>query len=151
MSLLLRPLTPEHLPLMLQVEQAAHLHPWSQAALADSFGERHFSGSVWQQKQLLGYFIADTVLDESTLLNICVHPHYQGMGVGGQLLSYYLERCALHHIKYHYLEVRASNVAAHALYLRYGYQEVGRRRNYYPTQTGNEDAILMQLTKLSLS
>lgn len=147
MSLLFRPLVPADLSAMSQVEQAAHPHPWSVNLLADSFSERNLSGGAWSQQQLLGYFIADTILDESTLLNICVQPYHQGAGVGSQLLRYYLEQCAHRAIKYHYLEVRASNQAALTLYARYGYIVAGRRRDYYPTQYGHEDAILMQLTK----
>ena len=147
MSLLLRPLVFDDRHVMEPVEQAAHQHPWSVALLAQSFSERNISVGAWREEQLLGYFIADTMLDESTLLNICVHPCHQGRGVGGELLHYYLEQCALRHIKYHYLEVRASNQAAQALYARYGYVVSGRRRDYYPTPCGYEDAILMQLTK----
>lgn len=147
MSLLLHPLAHQDLDAMSQVEQIAHLHPWSMASLADSFGERNITGAAWSQERLLGYFIADTILDESTLLNICVHPHHQGAGIGRQLLDYYLAQCAQRAIKYHYLEVRESNQPALTLYARAGYVIVGKRTDYYPTQYGHEDAILMQLTK----
>ena len=40
-----------------------------------------------------------------------------------------------------YLEVRASNEAANALYQRYGFRQIGRRRNYYDHP--REDAIIM--------
>jgi ribosomal-protein-alanine N-acetyltransferase len=41
-----------------------------------------------------------------------------------------------------WLDVRASNVAARALYERFGFQEVGRRRGYYRRPV--EDAINMR-------
>ena len=45
-----------------------------------------------------------------------------------------------------WLEVRASNERARAVYLRYGFSEVGRRRAYYPVPQGpREDALLMSL------
>jgi ribosomal-protein-alanine N-acetyltransferase len=44
-----------------------------------------------------------------------------------------------------FLEVRASNASAIALYEKRGFAEVGLRRNYYPTAKGSEDAILMAL------
>ena len=43
------------------------------------------------------------------------------------------------------LEVRASNVAALALYESLGFNEATIRRNYYPTADGREDAIVMAL------
>ncbi len=41
------------------------------------------------------------------------------------------------------LEVRVSNVAACAFYQHTGFVEIGRRRGYYPADTGREDAIVM--------
>ena len=42
-----------------------------------------------------------------------------------------------------FLEVRASNQSAYRLYERYGFNEVGRRRDYYPAVGGREDALVM--------
>lgn len=43
-----------------------------------------------------------------------------------------------------WLEVRASNAAAIALYESLGFNEATIRRNYYPTTDGREDAIIMR-------
>lgn len=153
MSPLFRPLSADHLDAMLVVEQAAHAHPWSRSLLADSFGERYFTGSLWLQdkglsdsqepEQLLGYFIADRILDESTLMNICVSPAWQGQGLGRQLMAHYLRLCEQQGLTQLWLEVRSSNTSAQALYQSCGYAECGRRRHYYRTDTGFEDAVLM--------
>lgn len=154
MSLLFRALTPADLDAMQALEQAAHSHPWTRETLASSFGQRYFTGSLWSdvsaeqpaskpEPTLVGYFIADGVLDESTLMNICVAPHAQGKGLGRQLLASYLAACAERGITQHWLEVRASNVKAQALYLSADYQEYSQRQDYYPTATGWEDAVLM--------
>ena len=42
-----------------------------------------------------------------------------------------------------FLEVRPSNPAAIALYHDEGFNEIGRRPNYYPAKKGREDAIVM--------
>jgi ribosomal-protein-alanine N-acetyltransferase len=47
-----------------------------------------------------------------------------------------------------FLEVRASNTSAYRLYERYGFNEVGRRRAYYPSADGREDALVMACTLL---
>lgn len=156
MSPLFRPLTPVDLDAMLAIEQAAHAHPWSRNLLAESFGERYFTGALWLPQQqatipalgeerLLGYFIADRILDESTLMNICVAPEQQGQGFGRQLMAHYLQLCDQQSVTQCWLEVRASNLAAQALYLASGYQENGRRRHYYQSVAGDEDAVLMAL------
>ncbi len=43
-------------------------------------------------------------------------------------------------------EVRDSNTAAFKLYERYGFNEIGRRRDYYPAVGGREDAVVMACT-----
>ncbi|MCY1556754.1 Ribosomal-protein-alanine acetyltransferase [compost metagenome] len=45
-----------------------------------------------------------------------------------------------------FLEVRASNQSAYRLYERYGFNEIGRRRDYYPAVGGREDALVMACT-----
>jgi ribosomal-protein-alanine N-acetyltransferase len=44
------------------------------------------------------------------------------------------------------LEVRPSNEAAIRLYQRYGFERIGVRRGYYPTEGGREDAIVMRIS-----
>ena len=44
-----------------------------------------------------------------------------------------------------FLEVRESNPAAIQMYMNHGFNEVGRRRHYYPTATGREDALVFGL------
>lgn len=149
MSLLFRPLTPEDLDTMQVLERSAHSHPWSRETLAGNFGKRYFNGSFWSatieqpELTLVGYFIADGVLDESTLMNICVAPAAQGQGLGRQLMEHYLAACSDRGITQHWLEVRASNIKAQALYISMDYQEYGQRHNYYPSANGGEDAVLM--------
>lgn len=139
-----RPLTPDSLDAMLQLEQAAHPVPWSRQLLADCFGERYFSGSLWLGQELLGFYIADQILDESTLMNICVTPPWQGKGLGRQLLARYVESATARHIAQLWLEVRASNHSAQRLYLSSGFVELGRRKAYYSSAQGREDAVIMQ-------
>ena len=43
------------------------------------------------------------------------------------------------------LEVRQSNLAAQALYRTMGFEETGRRPDYYASSSGREHAILMSL------
>jgi ribosomal-protein-alanine N-acetyltransferase len=41
--------------------------------------------------------------------------------------------------------VRPSNAAARALYAGHGFSEIGLRRDYYPSGSGREDAVIMEL------
>ena len=77
------------------------------------------------------------------MLNLCIHPEQQGAGLGRELLSHLLAQAAAGKVRSVFLEVRASNAAAIALYDTTGFNEIGRRRNYYPIDVGREDAIVM--------
>ena len=45
-----------------------------------------------------------------------------------------------------YLEVRPSNAAGLRLYERFGFKQLGVRKDYYPAMTGREDALFLGLS-----
>jgi ribosomal-protein-alanine N-acetyltransferase len=92
---------------------------------------------------LVGYFYAQNIVGEVTLLNIAVDPDQQGNGYGKLLVEHFLSISESAKAESAWLEVRESNVAALSLYESLGFNELDRRFNYYPTQKGKEDAIIM--------
>jgi len=74
-----------------------------------------------------------------------VSPDYQRQGLGRALLEYIISELENRGIATLWLEVRASNQAAIALYESLGFNEATIRRNYYPAKDGREDAIVMAL------
>lgn len=83
------------------------------------------------------------VLDESELLEIAVQPAMQGRGYGKALLAQAIALACRNGAVRMFLEVRESNARARKMYTSFGFEETGRRKNYYPTENGREDAILM--------
>ena len=71
-------------------------------------------------------------------------PQYQGQGYGKLLLTELISRLTANRAESLFLEVRVSNTRAIALYRSAGFQEISRRKGYYPTRDGREDAIVMQ-------
>jgi len=69
----------------------------------------------------------------------------QGRGLGRALLEHLIDELEKRGVATLWLEVRASNAAAIALYESLGFNEATIRRNYYPTTDGREDAIIMAL------
>ena len=128
---------------MLPSEQAAHRFPGSESLLQESFGERYCTVGGWRDGQLVGFYIADQLLDESTLHNICVDPRHQGEGIGRLLLAHYLQASDAAGCGSGGREVRRSNLCAQHLYLQAGYQQVGVRKGYYRAEQGSEDALVM--------
>ncbi len=128
---------------MAQIEQLAHPYPWSEKQLASCFGERYVNGLLLLNDVPVGFYISDMILDESTLMNICIAPEYRGRGLGKYLLEDFLKQTQSMGCSLWFLEVRASNQTARQMYLQHGFQEDGVRKGYYQTNAEREDAILM--------
>jgi ribosomal-protein-alanine N-acetyltransferase len=86
-----------------------------------------------------------TGVDELHLLNVTVAPPWQGQGHGRGLLEAVAGHGSRLGLATLWLEVRASNRRARALYRRFGFAEVGLRRHYYPAAGEREDAVVMSL------
>lgn len=133
------------LPRAWHIEQRAHAFPWSEQTLASNQGERYLNLQLTVDGEMAAFAITQIVLDEATLFNIAVDPAYQRRGLGRELLERVVDEVEKRGVVTLWLEVRASNVAAIALYESLGFNEATIRRNYYPTADGREDAIIMAL------
>ncbi|MFK3660757.1 ribosomal protein S18-alanine N-acetyltransferase [Scandinavium sp. NPDC088450] len=133
------------LPRAWQIEQRAHAFPWSEQTLASNQGERYLNLQLTVDGEMAAFAITQIVLDEATLFNIAVDPAFQRRGLGRELLEQVIDEVEKRGVVTLWLEVRASNVAAIALYESLGFNEATVRRNYYPTAEGREDAIIMAL------
>lgn len=131
---------------VLQIEPAIYSHPWTRGNFNDSLKAGHEACVLTQQDEIVGYSLMSLVLDEAELLNISVAAPYQKQGLGRQLLAHMLERAIALGVAMMFLEVRASNKAAIALYERASFVEVNVRRGYYPAENGREDAVIMKVT-----
>lgn len=127
------------------IEKRAHAFPWSEQTLASNQGERYCNYQLSVDGEMAAFAITQVVLDEATLFNIAVDPAYQRRGLGRALLEHVIDEVEKLGVVTLWLEVRASNVAAIALYESVGFNEATIRRNYYPTTDGREDAIIMAL------
>jgi len=90
-----------------------------------------------------GFLIGRSAADEFEILNMAVSPPNRRHGVGSRLLESALEFSRTAGSARAYLEVRASNGRAIALYKRHGFIECGRRAEYYRDPV--EDALLLSL------
>jgi ribosomal-protein-alanine N-acetyltransferase len=143
----LRPLGAGDLDAVLAIEVRAYGFPWTRGNFVDSLHAGYLGRLLYSEHgELLGYFIAMAGVDEMHLLNITVAPEAQGQGHARWMLDALVSHCRSHAAPMLWLEVRRSNVRAHALYGRYGFREIGVRRAYYPAAEGRrEDALVMSL------
>lgn len=121
----------------------AHTHPMSLATIQSCFGDLYSVFGIMDD-QLCGFAILHQIFEDATLMDICVCPSQQGRGFGRRLLEAVISRARSASGETLFLEVRASSIAARALYSNYGFIEAGSRKGYYKTADGVEDAILME-------
>jgi ribosomal-protein-alanine N-acetyltransferase len=84
------------------------------------------------------------VLDEAEILTLGTLPEFRGKGIASQLLKTGLEKLKAEGVKTVFLEVGSQNFPAKRLYIANGFEEIGRRRNYYNHGATPEDAIMMK-------
>jgi ribosomal-protein-alanine N-acetyltransferase len=132
-----------HLDDIWEIECRAHAFPWKESLIRqlNSRGACHYTLVV--HGNVAGYFYAQNIVGEVTLLNLAVDPMLHGQGYGERLIRFLLDHCEARQAESVWLEVRESNLAAYALYLKVGFHEVDRRIDYYPADRGREDALIM--------
>jgi ribosomal-protein-alanine N-acetyltransferase len=137
------------IPAILELERAAFTLPWTEGTLLCEIGrdEAYFALAVEDgceagQHEVLGFCILHKVSDEAELYQIAVSEASRRQGIAGMLMEAALEYAEENGVNAVFLEVRKSNTAAFCLYKKYGYQTVGRRKNYYDNPV--EDAVIME-------
>ncbi|BAO30045.1 ribosomal-protein-alanine acetyltransferase [Sulfuritalea hydrogenivorans sk43H] len=126
-------------------EARIHPFPWTRGNFADSLVAGHGAWLAQEDGRMTGYAVMMQVLDEAHLLNISILPELQRGGRGSALLNQLFDRARTHAATRMLLEVRPSNASGLGFYSHHGFTEIGRRRDYYQTHEGREDAIVMVL------
>ena len=124
---------------VLAIEQATSQSPWSELQFEQSM---HDTVVLICDTRLVGFLVLGSVLDQAEVHNLAIHPQHQGEGLGSALLDHGIDSLAPEITVLH-LEVRVSNFRAIRLYQQRGFVEVGERRDYYKTEYGRENALLM--------
>lgn len=138
-----RPMLPQDVDAVLEVELAAFSHPWTRGIFLDCIKPGYECWLMFRGERQVGHTVLSVAGDESHLLNITVRPQDQKSGLGTALLDFIIGRAREMGAEVTFLEVRASNHTASRLYERFGFNEIGRRPNYYPAVGGREDALVM--------
>ena len=136
-------MTSEHIPQIALLETLCFHDPWSENSIAS---ELNNPLSLWlvalDGERVVGYVGSQTVLGWTDMMNVAVHPDWRRKGIGEQLVVSLEEALRKQESTCLTLEVRVSNEPAKALYQKLGFQEVGRRKNYY--RNPKEDALIMR-------
>lgn len=139
----IEPMSEVHVSQVAALEKLCFSDPWSENSVASELKNEL---SLWlvalNGDTVIGYVGSQSVLGESDMMNVAVHPDYRRRGIAEKLI---LQLISALKAKGNYclsLEVRATNAPAIALYEKLGFSQVGRRPNYY--RNPKEDACILR-------
>ena len=136
-----RPMAPADLPACAAIEATAP-DPWTEAQLAQELaGEAGRLFVVCREGRVLGLAVFQLAADEASLNALTVDPAVRRQGAGRALLTGALAALRAEGAHRCFLEVRAGNAPARALYESLGFAAVGLRRGFYRDPL--EDGVVM--------
>ena len=138
---MIRPMTAADVPSVAALEKLCFSDPWSASLIASELDNPLSLWLVWEEDgTAAAYLGVQRVPPQADVMNVAVSPALRRRGIARALFAE-LER-RLPEIDELFLEVRASNSGAIALYRTLGFEQVGRRPNYYLDP--REDALILR-------
>lgn len=136
------PMNESHVAQIAALEKQCFSDPWSENSVAS---ELENPLSLWliaeEDGAVCGYVGSQTVLDETDMMNIAVHPDCRRKGIAAALITELVSRLKARGSRVLRLEVRESNFSAIALYEALGFTQLGLRKNYY--RNPKENALIL--------
>ena len=132
-----------HVPQIAELEKNCFNDPWSENSIASEVDNRlsHWLVALEGEK-VVGYVGSQTVLGETDMMNIAIHPDYRKLGIATELINSLIQILKDRNSHSLMLEVRESNEAAKNLYSKMGFELVGIRKNYY--RNPREHALILR-------
>jgi ribosomal-protein-alanine N-acetyltransferase len=141
----IRKLATSDVPAVLAIlQESPEAAAWSQESLLQLASIEPTAWVAEVNTAVVGFLIGRIAADEFEILNMAVSLAHRRRGIGSKLLESGLEFSRVTGGARVYLEVRASNEPAIALYKRHGFTECGRRGQYYRDPV--DDAALLSLS-----
>jgi ribosomal-protein-alanine N-acetyltransferase len=143
----LRRATSADLDAITELEDVTFTDPWSRNAFALALHAHDTICMIAEdgcadRPALVGYSILRRAADEAELLNLAVSQSHRRRGIGGTLLTRALDDARQFGARAVFLEVRTSNRVARAMYAGAGFEQTGRRQQYYRRPV--EDALILR-------
>lgn len=118
---------------------------WNYSILKDELSNANSYYLVAKlDNEILGFAGIKAVLNEADIMNIVVKKSKRKLGIGSLLLKNIIVLCNKLNISTLFLEVNEKNIPAISLYKKFGFKEIGFRKNYYK----ENNAIVMKKENL---
>ena len=149
MNVAIRRMTLEDVPFVHEIDSLSFSLPWPERSFRFELTENPVSRSWVAESggRIAAMLVLWLIVDEAHIATIATHPDFRRQGIGEQLMIAALLSARAEGATRAFLEVRAGNADALALYKKYGFIVVGVRPRYY--KDNNEDAILMNMEDLN--
>ena len=130
-----------HLDDITAIENSVFQHPWTKTQLLhDILTKLESENYVYIQDEIVVAYIFGWVIeDEYHFNNIAVHENYRRRQIARSLIHHDIAQHQKRGVQIIYLEVNIKNKTAQKCYESLGFQQNGRRKNYYAS---GEDALL---------
>lgn len=139
----IRAMTRPDIPAVAALETTIYATPWSPQVFSDELAmESRRYMVVEGDAGIVGYGGLLMVEEDAHITTLAVSPEMRGRKLGVKLMLALVDEALVHGARHLTLEVRVSNRAAQSLYERFGFDAVGRRKDYYI----DEDALVMWAT-----
>jgi len=144
-NLVIRRMTLEDVPVVHAIDSLSFSLPWPERSFRfELTGNPVSRGWVAEvDGRIAAMLVLWFIVDEAHIATIAVHPDFRRQGIGERILLHALRAAQAEGARRAFLEVRAGNSAAQAMYKKYGFEVAGVRPHYY--KDNNEDALLMNL------
>ncbi len=139
---------------IMEIENSSFTVPWSKKSFSDAILSDNIHVNVVGKRtdgdfKVCGFSCVLIIGEEVEILNIAVENGERKKGLGALLMKHLTDTATRLGGSVIFLEVRESNLPARSLYKKYGFEEIGTRKNYYTMPT--ENAVIMQknLTRMT--
>jgi ribosomal-protein-alanine N-acetyltransferase len=141
----IREMSLEDLDEIIEIEKVSFASPWTRRLFEETLISPISSSFVMRKgTETIGYIMLYSVGDEAHVLNIAINPYYRRRGYASSLIGHAIDCLKGKAVCDFFLEVREGNLGAIRLYQGFGFEKIGKRKNYY-SET-NEDALVMCLS-----
>ena len=141
--MILTEMKPEHVAQVAALEKICFSDPWSERSVASELENKL---AYWlvalEGETVAGYIGSQTVMEETDMMNVAVHPDFRRKGIAEALVDGLVAALKEKGSRCLTLEVRASNEPAIRLYEKLGFAQIGRRPKYY--RNPREDALILR-------
>jgi ribosomal-protein-alanine N-acetyltransferase len=142
-------MTLEDVPAVHEIDSLSFSLPWPEHSFRFELTENPVTRS-WVAEfngRIAAMLVLWLIVDEAHIATLATHPDFRRQGIGERLMIAALVSARNEGAAHAFLEVRAWNATALAMYKKYGFVVAGLRPRYY--KDNNEDAILMDLNDLN--